>query len=141
MAEGTMTTDERWAFLAEARIGLLAVDEPGRGPLALPIWYRVDGRTLVLSMDGTSRKAELLRAAGRATLTVHDESLPYKYVSVEGPVELGAPEGDGLDIAVRYLGEELGRLYADANPNTADTVAVRLTPERWRTYDYAKVLA
>lgn len=140
MGRGNMTPDERWSFLAEVRVGLLAVDEPGRGPLAVPIWYRVDGRALVLHMDGGSRKAALLRSAGRATLTVHDEALPYKYVSVEGPVTLGPPTGDGLDLAVRYLGEELGRIYAEANPSTADTVEVRLVPERWRTYDYAKVL-
>ncbi len=73
MTTGHMTTDERIAFLAEVRVGVLAVDEPGRGPLALPVWYLVDGDDLVASMDGSSLKGRLLAAAGRATLTVQSE--------------------------------------------------------------------
>ena len=38
-----MTKEERAAFLADVHVGVLAVDEPGRGPLSLPIWYLVDG--------------------------------------------------------------------------------------------------
>lgn len=141
MTDAHMTPDERRAFLAEARVAVLAVDEPGRGPLALPIWYLLDGDDLVFSMDGTSRKADLLGAAGRATATVQDEALPYKYVSVEGPVDIGPPRHEVLELAVRYLGDELGRLYADANPRTDTSVEVRLRPEHWRTHDFAKDLA
>ena len=94
-----------------------------------------------MPMNGSSRKAELLRAAGRATLTAQSEEPPYKYVSVEGPITIEADAVDVVELASRYLGDELGRWYADANPPTADTVTVRLRPERWRTFDFAKVLA
>ena len=43
MADGAMTKAEREAFLADVHVAVLAVDEPGRGPLSLPIWYLVDG--------------------------------------------------------------------------------------------------
>ena len=33
---GAMTRPEREAFLADVHVGVLAVDEPGRGPMALP---------------------------------------------------------------------------------------------------------
>ena len=141
MADGTMTRSEREAFLADVHVGVLAIDEPGRGPLALPIWYLVVDGEVVISMDGSSRKAELLRAAGRATLTAQSEEPPYKYVSVEGPITIEADAVDVVELASRYLGDELGRWYADANPPTADTVTVRLRPEHWRTFDFAKVLA
>lgn len=135
----TMTEAEREQFLADVRVGVLAIEHPGHGPLALPIWYRwIDGQ-VVISMTGRSLKARLLRGAGRATMTVQTETAPYQYVSVEGPVTLTAEPGDGLAMATRYLGPELGKWYADNNPSTEETVQVRLTPEKWRTCDFGKM--
>ena len=140
MSDGTMTADERDAFLADVHVGVLAVDEPGRGPAAVPIWYLyVDGEVL-LSMDGDSVKARLLRAAGRATVTVQTETPPYKYVTVEGPVEIGPHDIDSVELATRYLGPELGAWYASANPPDDSTVVARLRPERWRTFDFGKLV-
>ena len=34
---GSMTEEERSAFLDDVHVGILAVDEPDRGPMALPI--------------------------------------------------------------------------------------------------------
>jgi nitroimidazol reductase NimA-like FMN-containing flavoprotein (pyridoxamine 5'-phosphate oxidase superfamily) len=140
MASGHMTTEEREAFLAEVHVGVLSVDEPGRGPLALPIWYRFVDGVVEMGMDGGSLKATLLRQAGRATLTVQTEVAPYKYASVEGPVEVRHEQRDDLAMATRYLGPELGRWYAETNPSTESSVLAVLTPERWRTFDFAKVM-
>jgi nitroimidazol reductase NimA-like FMN-containing flavoprotein (pyridoxamine 5'-phosphate oxidase superfamily) len=118
-------------------VAVLAVDEPGRGPLALPVWYQYKDGIVELGMDGGSRKAELLRAAGRATVTVQDEAPPYRYVSIEGPVQVISEERDVLGVASRYLGPELGAWYAEQNPSTPSTVVVRLTPEHWRTQDFS----
>jgi nitroimidazol reductase NimA-like FMN-containing flavoprotein (pyridoxamine 5'-phosphate oxidase superfamily) len=141
MAVGSMTVAEREAFLADVHVGVLAVDEPSRGPLALPVWYQyVDGK-VIIGMDGESLKARLLRAAGRATLTVQTETPPYLYASVEGPVRVLAEQRDDFEMASRYLGPELGRWYADANPSTEQSVIVELTPEHWRTMDFNKTMA
>jgi nitroimidazol reductase NimA-like FMN-containing flavoprotein (pyridoxamine 5'-phosphate oxidase superfamily) len=35
----SMTHAERDAFLAGVHVGVLSIPEPGRGPLAAPIWY------------------------------------------------------------------------------------------------------
>ena len=136
---GAMTVEEREAFLAGMHVGVLAVDEPGAGPHALPIWYLyVDGEILI-GIDGPARKAVLLRAAGRASLTVQSEAVPYKYVSVEGPVVLEPAIHDELGMATRYLGDELGAWYVEHNPRTDDSLTIRLRPERWRTFDFAKL--
>jgi PPOX class probable F420-dependent enzyme len=136
---GWMTREERETFLEGAHVGVLAIDEPGRGPLALPVWYEyTDGHVLV-HIDDDTRKAELVRAARRATLTVQDESPPYKYVSVEGPAEIEPRTGSEASLASRYLGAELGEWYARENPPTAASVTLRLRPEHWRTYDFAKL--
>jgi len=139
-ADGSMTTAEREAFLADVHVGILAIDEPGRGPMALPIWYLFEDGVVQIGMGGESRKAELLRSAGRATLTVQTEAPPYQYVSVEGPVTVEHTQRDDLKMASRYLGPELGQWYADNNPSTSASVVVTLTPEHWRTHDFGKNL-
>jgi nitroimidazol reductase NimA-like FMN-containing flavoprotein (pyridoxamine 5'-phosphate oxidase superfamily) len=135
-----MTVEEREAFLADVHVGVLAIEEPGFGPLALPIWYLYEDGEVLLGMGGGSVKAKLLRAAGRATLTIQTEEPPYKYLSVEGPVRIEETQRDDYEMASRYLGPELGRWYADNNPSTPESVTVHLTPERWRTKDFGKLM-
>ena len=135
-----MTVAEREAFLADVHVGILAIDEPGRGPLALPVWYQAEEGKIIMGMSGTSLKARLLRAAGRATLTVQTEAPPYLYASVEGPVVVEATQRDDPSMATRYLGPELGQWYADNNPSTDESVLVTITPEHWRTMDFGKVM-
>lgn len=135
-----MTVDEREAFLADVRVGVLSIARRDRGPLALPIWYLYEpGGDVVVSMDGASLKARLLGHAGRATMTVQQEQPPYRYVMVEGPVEIGPAGHDGLALATRYLGERMGAWYAERNPTTDASVTVRLRPEQWLTVDYGKM--
>ena len=122
-------------------VAILAIDEPGRGPLAMHIWYRYRDGVVEISMDGNSLKARLLRSAGRATLTVQTETPPYQYVSVEGPVTLAASGEDHESLAARYLGPELGKWYAEQNPPDDHTIIATLRPEHWRTFDFGKLLA
>ncbi len=134
-----MTKAEREAFLADVHVGILCVDEPGRGPCALPIWYRYRDGRVEIGIKRSSLKGRLLAAAGRATMTVQNETPPFAYVSVEGPIEFGPMLEDDVDMAVRYLGEEWGPLYLQFNPLTPDDTFVYLTPEHWRTWDYTKM--
>ena len=83
--------------------------------------------------DGNSRKAALLREAGRATLVAQNESLPYKYVTIEGPVTFGR-EFD----RVREIGEMYLRSSAD-DTAAADNVLVSITPEHWGSADFSKL--
>ena len=133
-----MTETEREEFLADVHVGILAIARTDKGPLALPIWYQYEDGDVIIGMGGNSVKAKLLRAAGRATMTVQTETAPYKYVSVEGPVTVQAEDRDVFAMASRYLGPEFGRWYADNNPSTEESVVARLTPERWLTCDFAK---
>ena len=137
---GAMTRDEREVFLADVHVGMLAIDEPGRGPLNLPIWYLYRDGVVLISIGSETLKARLLRAAGRATMTVQSETAPYQYVSVEGPVSLEPKRHDSLELASRYLGPELGKWYVENSPDGDSVVTVVLTPEHWRTHDFGKSL-
>jgi hypothetical protein len=140
-----MSKAAREAFLAETRPGILSVSEAGRGPLAVPIWYSYEpGGVVRFVTGGTSHKADLLERAGRASLCVQTETPPYKYVSVEGPVAIGAPdhERDSRAMALRYLGPEMGAAYFELTADQRDgSILVTLTPERWWSVDYENLVA
>ncbi len=139
----TMTRAEREAFLAGTHVGILSVADGDRGPLAVPIWYRYEpGDAVRIVTGGASRKAARLRAAGRATLCVQSEAPPYRYVTVEGPVEVVKADVDAAvrEMAHRYLGPRAGARYLEMTAaERGGEVLVRLVPERWLSADYGKV--
>src|SRR5688572_5355002 len=139
MAALRMTRDERERFLADLHVGLLAVASADGAPILVPIWYQYEpGGDLLFNTDRDSVKHVALAAAGRASVCVQREEFPYAYVTIDGPVAIDdASDVERTDIAIRYLGDELGCGYV-ASTNGKAMVAVRITPERWRTTDYAK---
>ena len=140
-----MTKQERETFLADLHVGIISIPEEGRGPLTVPIWYLYEpGGELRVVTARTTRKAQLLQRAGRFSVCVQTETLPYKYVSVEGPVVAVEPaelERDRRPLAHRYLGRQSGDRYIETTrgePGHAASVLVRMLPERWLTVDYAR---
>jgi len=138
-----MTKQEREAFLADVHVGIISIAEEGRGPLTVPVWYAYDpGGDLRITTGRESRKGKLLARAGRFSLCVQTETPPYKYVSVEGAItsiEAADIERDLRPIARRYLGKEMGDRYVEETRNLhADSVLIRMRPQRWLTTDYSK---
>src|SRR5260370_40378797 len=115
-----MSAEEREQFLAGLHVGVLRVAAgDDRGPLAGPVWsdYRAGGQVSVITGRGT-RKGRAIRAAGRMSLCAQDESPPYRYVSVEGPVVIEELDpGERLAMARRYPGIEGGDPYVASNPH------------------------
>ena len=133
-----MNDSERADFLQEVRVEILAIERSKKGPLCAPVWYRYSddvGFEIVMAYD--SAKSTLLKRSGAATLCIQDESVPYRYVTAEGEaiVELMTPEERDAtlrDIAIRYLGEQLGNEYADQFPGH-DEAKVTISPRRLRS--------
>ena len=138
MAYTDMSTEEREAFLADLHVGVLSIARDGKGPLSLPIWYQYADGDVTIGISDSSVKAKLLKRRGRATLTVQNETPPYQYVMVEGPVTISKDDRNVQEMATRYLGTELGAWYAEQNPPTDESVTVHLRPESWLTCDYGK---
>jgi hypothetical protein len=107
-----MTRDEREAFLAAMHVGILTVDEPGRGPLSVPVWYGYEaGGEIVVVARPEARKARLSCAGAR----------------------------DVKPIVRKYLGADVGDACVDATrPNGTNEIVVRIRPERWYSRDFAK---
>jgi nitroimidazol reductase NimA-like FMN-containing flavoprotein (pyridoxamine 5'-phosphate oxidase superfamily) len=146
MGELSMSQTERQAFLAETHVGIVTVSDEGRGPLAAPIWYRYEpGGAVCFVTEGNSKKAKLLRKAGRATFLVQTETPPYKYVTIEGPVTLTREidqRRDVEEIAYRYLGREFGAQYlktAGAQHQALELFSI--VPQRWASADFTRAFA
>lgn len=133
-----MTVDAREAFLAEPhRIATITIARTTRAPLAVPVWYDyTPGGDVLVWMDRGSRKDRLLRASGRLAVSVHTDDLPYKYVTVEGPVTWNESPTfeDGVAIAARYLPPALADAYV-RNALGPTSLIVQVRPEQWLSAD------
>ena len=140
-----MSKEQREAFLAATRIGVVSIEEPGRGPTTVPVWYHYEpGGVLRFATGRSSRKAKLLATASRVSICVQTETAPYSYVSVEGPATVGPGdyERDIRAMALRYLGAEMGEVYLKMqhpDGTIGDAILVTLQPQRWWTVDYSKM--
>jgi len=138
-----LTRAERERFLAGVHVGVLTVDEPGRGPLSVPVWYHYEpGGEIVVVTRPEARKAPLLGTGARVAFLVQSEELPPKYVSLQGRVVSAAPADVTRDVKLvvrRYLGAEVGDAYVDnTRPNGTNEIAVRIRPERWYSRDFGR---
>ena len=141
MPDTRMSVSEREAFLAGLHVGVLCLPRASGPPLAAPIWYDYQaGGDIWLVTGGQSQKGRLLEVGGSVCLVAQQEALPYAYVSVEGTVTEIRPcdvDADTRPMAKRYLGEQMGDAYADANAGNG-SIRVTIRPDRWLTVDYAK---
>ena len=138
----TMNEDERQQFLSGMHVGVLGLERSDGPPLVVPVWYSYEpGGEVAVLTSASSAKGRLAAASGRGSLCAQQEDLPYKYVSVEGPIEIDVLGDDAHaavePMAIRYLGEDLGTAYAEGNI-AADEIRLRLQPERWFSVDYSR---
>lgn len=135
-----MSQSEREAFLADLHVGVISIAREGRGPLTVPIWYDYEpGGDVWIITDLHSLKGKALQNVSKFSLCAQNEGMPYKYVSVEGSFTTRPSTPDELlKMAIRYLGEEGGRAYAENPEGEGESVIVSMTPEKWLTVDYGK---
>lgn len=135
-----MTQSEREQFLSELHVGVLGIERPDGPPLTVPVWYVYEpGGELWFLISPDSVKGRLLQKSMRFSLCAQSESLPYKYVSIEGTATISPfdKELHGRPIARRYLGVKGGDSYVENDDG--ESVRVSTTPERWFTVDYSKI--
>jgi PPOX class probable F420-dependent enzyme len=115
-----MTRAEALAFLLErprtAKIATVRAD--GR-PHVAPIWYDLDGETVVFTTWHTTVKAANIQRDPRVSLCVDDDAPPYAYVLIEGLAsmsdDLAALRHWAARIAGRYMGAEQAESYGARN--------------------------
>jgi len=140
MSATAMTQSEREQFLSELHVGVLSIERPDGPPLTVPVWYIYEpGGELWFLISPDSVKGRLLQQSMRFSLCAQSESLPYKYVSIEGTAMISPADKElhSRPMAHRYLGVKGGDSYVESE--SGDSVRVSTTPERWFTVDYSKI--
>lgn len=131
----SLNTEGRAFLLEGTRTGKLATVRADGRPHVVPIWFVLDGDTLVFMTDTKSVKARNFRRDPRATICVDDERPLYAYMMVEGVVEIAEDvdlnelKGWSTKIAARYMGEDRAEEYGARNA-VAGELLVRFKPTR-----------
>jgi PPOX class probable F420-dependent enzyme len=115
-----MTETEWREFLsAGTRTGKLATTRLNGHPHVVPIWFVIDGEDLVFNTGAETVKGRALKRTGWASLCVDDETPPFSFVTVSGPVSISTDLDEMLiwatRIAARYMGEEQAEQYGKRN--------------------------
>ena len=130
-----LTAEQRDFLLQGTRTGKLATVRKDGRPHIVPIWFYLDGDTLVFTTDERTVKAANMRRDPRVSLCVDDETPPYAYIQVEGTASF-SEDSDALLkwatlIGGRYMGENLAEAYGRRNAVPGELL-VRVTPTRIR---------
>ena len=129
-----MTAEEYRSFMLDrARTATLATVRADGSPHVAPIWFDLDGDTVVFTTGETTLKARNMRRDPRVSLGVDDQEPPFAFVLIEGTAELAAADPDLLHwatrIAGRYMGEDLAESYGRRNAVPGELL-VRVTPTK-----------
>lgn len=134
-----MDASAREEFLAAKHVGVISVARREGPPLTVPVWYSYrPGGDVVVQTGPGSVKFRLLEAAGEFSLLAQDETPPYKYVSVEGPlvsVERETSQADREAMAYRYFDRPEADDYLEQIKDEP-IAQLRMRPRRWYAVDF-----
>lgn len=127
-------TDECRQFLLEyphtAKIATVRAD--GR-PHVAPVWFVLDGDTLIFNTWHSTVKALNMQRDPRVCLCIDDETPPFSYVQIEGiatlSTELESLRYWATQIGGRYMGEGRAEEYGKRNGAPGELL-VRVTPTK-----------
>ncbi len=105
----TLTTAECMAHIAAGGIGRFLFDDPGRGPVAIPVNYKMDGDDVIFRTSGTS--------------------------GVGAEMQVNATLAEKVSFDVDHLDEDLGEGWSVLLSGTAGIVTDRAELEHVRTLD------
>ena len=130
-----MSDAERREFLTKGtRTGKLATVRADGSPHVVPIWFVLDGDSLVFTVDAASVKAKALRRDPRVSVCVDDEVPPYAFVLVEGTAAILDEDAEEklhwtTRIGGRYMGADRAEEFGRRNAVPSELL-VRLPPTR-----------
>ena len=133
-----MTDEEFRKFLLDGtKTGKLATVRKDGSPHVVPVWYDLDGDSLVFTTGAETVKGKNMKRDPRVCIAVDDQTPPYSFVMIEGTAELSEDPGElyhwAARIAGRYMGEAEAEAYGKRNSGEGE-VLVRVTPSRIISY-------
>lgn len=113
--------------------GKLATVRADGRPHVVPVWFIIDGDTLVFTTWHTTVKASNIRRDPRVSICVDEETPPYAFVMLEGTASISQQPDELLEIATRiggrYMGEDLAESFGRRNAVEGEWV-IRVTLDK-----------
>jgi PPOX class probable F420-dependent enzyme len=114
-------TESQWkAFVQEGtRTAKLATVRADGRPHVMPVWFVLDGDTIVFMTGADTVKGRNLRRSAQASICVDDDRPPFGFVTVSGSVTIEDDAEAMLEvstrIAARYMGVDRAEEYGRRN--------------------------
>jgi nitroimidazol reductase NimA-like FMN-containing flavoprotein (pyridoxamine 5'-phosphate oxidase superfamily) len=143
-----LTSDEAWEAVGAAHTGILTTLRRDGMPIALPVWFVVDDRSIALMTPAGTRKIARIRHDPRASFLVEsgEQYTELRGIHLTGRVELvqDAATISLIEAAVeaKYAAfrPPLASLPAAAQAYYASQVFLRFVPDdRIQTWDNARL--
>lgn len=143
-----LTEDEAWAEIAAAHTGILTTLRRDGMPIALPVWFVADDRTVAVRTPAATKKIARVRNDPRASFLVEsgERWVDLRAVHLTGHLEFVSDES-----AIRRIEEAIDAKYAAFRPPSAGLPAatqrlyasslyLRFVPEgKVLTWDNARI--
>ncbi len=128
-----LTTEQRNFLVEPVHTGKLATVRKDGRPHVVPIWFDLDGDTIVFTTGHTSVKALNMRRGPRVCLCIDDEQPPFSYIQIEGTASFSTDSEALLywatRIGGRYMGADQAEAYGQRNAVPGELL-MRITPTR-----------
>jgi len=129
-----MTPEECRSFLLDrVRTAKLATVRADGRPHVVPMWYDLDGETLIFATSSESVKGKNIRRDPRVCLCVDEETPPFAFVLIEGTAALSSDLEElrywNTRIGGRYMGPDLAEVYGQRYSGPGELL-VRVTPTK-----------
>jgi PPOX class probable F420-dependent enzyme len=133
-----MTNEEYRSFMIDrTRTAVLATVRADGRPHAAPIWFDLDGDTLVFTTGESTVKGRNMRRNARVSQCIDEEEPPFHFVLIEGAADLTAGDPDLLywatRIGGRYMGPGRAEEYGSRNAMEGELL-VRMMPQKIVAY-------
>ncbi len=129
----TTASECREFLLDRVRTAKLATVRRDGRPHVVPVWFDLDGDSLIFTTWRESVKAANIQRDPRVCICVDDESPPFAYVQIEGQAEISTDQADlkywATRIAGRYMGEDQAEAYGRRN-SVEGELLVRVRPAK-----------
>ncbi|MET7771433.1 PPOX class F420-dependent oxidoreductase [Nocardia sp. NPDC005366] len=115
------------------RTGKVAIVAADGRPLVTPVWFLLDGDTVVFNTGKTTAKGKAFARDSRVALVVDQEEPPYGSVQIQGTVTLSEDPDELLRTATelggRYMGADRAEEFGERNGVPGELV-VRVHPAK-----------
>jgi PPOX class probable F420-dependent enzyme len=127
------TAEQRNFLLEHNHTAKVATVRKDGRPHVAPVWFDLDGDTIVFTTGDSSVKAMNIRRDTRVSICVDDETPPFSFMIIEGIATLSddmqALRFWATRLGGRYMGADQAEAYGERN-GVPGELLVRITPTR-----------